>query len=60
MFTPVDWMVHLEQSRLSLTRTGRERFEQLAHAKLKDDKRHKKAAAKPASLPVCCCESATA
>ena len=51
MFTALDWVVHLEASRSSLSRSGQERLARLAWLKLKSEKPAKKAAAKPVSQP---------
>ncbi len=60
MFTPLDWTVRLEQSRLSLTRFGQERFAQLAYPVRKTRARDQQSAAKPAAkaqpVAACCCE----
>ncbi len=64
MFTPLDWMVHLEASRMSLSLSGRRRYALLAALKDATVKRNKKAASKPTpraeTTPVRCCPEATA
>ena len=62
MMTWMDWMVQLEQRRMSLSRTGQERLEQLAYSKGKVAKQAKtamvKPAARPTTAPVRCCPEA--
>ncbi len=64
MFTPLDWMVHLEASRMSLSLSGQRRYALLAALKDKSDKRKTKAAPKQSAhagdAPVPCCQPAAA
>lgn len=63
MFTPIDWMVHLEQARSSLSKSGQQRLTQLAALEYLRGRLGKKPAVKPpepsaTTLP--CCEPQTA
>ncbi len=62
MLTLMDFLVQIEQSRMSLTRTGQERLEQLAYSRQKTNKKAKTEALKPldqpVTMPVRCCPEA--
>ncbi len=62
MFSLVDFLAQIEQSRSSLTPTGQERLEQLAYSKQKDSRKVKIEPPKPLehieSLPARCCPEA--
>ncbi len=64
MLTLMDWLVQLEHSRSSLTRTGQERYARMARSKERlNEKAERPAhrpAAKSAAAPVHCCPEATA
>jgi hypothetical protein len=64
MLTLMGWLVQIENSRISLTASGRERQAQLAYSEQKVGKTGKKAAAKPAAQAVSassrCCPAVAA
>ncbi len=63
MFTPIDWMVHLEQARSSLSKNGQQRLAQLAAIEHKLSQGRKKPAVKPPESPAAaapCCEPQSA
>ncbi len=64
MLTLMDWMVQLESSRASLTRTGQARLAQLAYSEQKAAKQAKAQVRKQPDrvepLPVRCCPEAAA
>ncbi len=59
MLSLMDFLAQIEQSRMSLTRTGQERLEQLAYSKQKGSKKVKADAPSPLkdaeTLSVRCC-----
>ena len=64
MFSLMDFLAQIKQSRTSLSRTGQERLEQLAYSKQKTNKKAKtqdcKPLASPVTVPVPCCPEAAA
>jgi hypothetical protein len=62
MLTLMDWLGQIEYRRLSLTRTGQERLEQLAYAKQAAGKPKKKVAVRPKTQAVTspCCQATIA
>ncbi len=60
----MDFVMQIEQSRMSLTRTGQERLAQLAYSRQETDKKAKTEARKPLfenlTILVRCCPEATA
>ncbi len=64
MITLMDWLVQLEQSRLSLSRTGQERLARMARSEERLSKQAKlpvnKSAPEPKAAPARCCREATA
>ncbi len=57
MFSLMDFLAQIEQSRTSLTSTGQERLEQLAYSKQKMDKKAKTEGRGPLAQPVAMPES---
>ncbi len=64
MLSLMDFLLQIEQSRMSLTRTGQERLKQLAYSKQRTNKQAKtearKPLAQPVTIPALCCPEATA
>ncbi len=64
MLSLMDFLLQIEQSRMSLTRTGQERLEQLVYSTQKTNKQAnsegRKPPAQPVTIPVLCCPEATA
>ncbi len=64
MLSLMDFLAQIEQSRMSLTRTGQERLQQLFYSKQEMNKKAetegRKPLAQPVTIPVLCCPEATA
>ncbi len=63
MLSLMDFLLQIEQSRMSLTRTGQGRLEQLVDSKRETNKQAetegRKPLAQPVTIPVLCCAEAT-